>query len=184
VSRSWPSYEEAEIVQRAKQGEPAAFGELYSRYHAPIYRYILYRVGDQATAEDLAADVFVRLVERIDRFRYRGRPILAWLYTLARNLVTDYRRRSSRRPMVPLEERDEARAANGGWDAGQSLTSQMLAACIDRLTEDQRRVILLKFVEGLTNEATADVLGKPVGAVKSLQHRALAAIKRMLDEDR
>jgi len=81
------SRDETRLVQRAKEGDPAAFAELYDRYQPAIYRYIFYRVDNTATAEDLTSEVFVRLVERIDRFRYQGRPLLAWLYTIARNLV-------------------------------------------------------------------------------------------------
>ena len=88
------SSEEFTLVQRAKGGDPDAFAEIYDRCQPAIYRYIYYQVNDVATAEDLTGEVFVRLVEKIDRFTYRGRPLLAWLYTIARNLITDHRRRS------------------------------------------------------------------------------------------
>ncbi|MCP4539279.1 MAG: hypothetical protein GY832_19255 [Chloroflexi bacterium] len=77
------SQDEIRLIQRAKQGDRAAFAEIYDRHQPAIYRYIFYQVSDTATAEDLTGKVFVRLVEKIDRFTYRGRPLLAWLYTIA-----------------------------------------------------------------------------------------------------
>ena len=176
-----PIGDEAALIRRAQEGDADAFSELYERYHPAVYRYVYFRVTDASAAEDIASEVFVRLVEHIGRYRYRGKPILAWLYTVARNLVIDYQRVTGRQPTVPLDERDATRVEGDGCLEERTLTRQMLLAGIERLTEDQRRVILLKFVEGLDNRETAQVLGKPVGAVKSLQHRALAAMRRDLD---
>ena len=98
------SRDEARLIQRAQERDPAAFAEIYDRYQPPIYRYIFHRVDDVATAEDLTGEVFARLVERIDHFTYRGRPLLTWLYTIARNLVADYRRQAQQASMLPLDE--------------------------------------------------------------------------------
>ncbi len=141
-------------------------------------------MGDEATAEDLTAEVFVRLVERIDRFSYRGRPLLAWLYTIARNLVADHHRRTGQVQMLPLEERLVADADDPEAAAERALAQRRLARALARLTEDQRRVILLRFIEGMDTRTVAQILGKPVGAVKALQHRALAALRRVLEEER
>jgi len=173
---------EARLIRRAQQGDPAAFTEIYDRHQPAIYRYIYYRVGDVATAEDLTSEVFVRLVEGIDRFVYRGRPLLAWLYTIARNLVTDHRRRTGQATMLPLDEQLVAEAGDLEQAAERGLAQRRLAAALVHLTEDQRQVIVLKFIEGLDNEETARILGKSVGAVKSLQHRALAALRRILEK--
>jgi RNA polymerase sigma-70 factor (ECF subfamily) len=175
-----PRSDEASLVARAQQGDSAAVAEIYERHHAAIYRYALYRVGDEATAEDLTAAVFVRVVESIDGFVYRGRPLLTWLYTIARNAVIDHHRRVGAVGTVSLDER----LLDGRQDVEQSvekaLTIRQLAAAMGHLTDDQRQVILLKFVEGMSNEEVATILGKRVGAVKSLQHRALAALQRFL----
>nr|HID14242.1 sigma-70 family RNA polymerase sigma factor [Anaerolineae bacterium] len=173
---------EARLIRRAQQGDPAAFTEIYDRHQPAIYRYIYYRVGDVATAEDLTSEVFVRLVEGIDRFVYRGRPLLAWLYTIARNLVTDHWRRTGQATMLPLDEQLVAEAGDLEQAAERGLAQRRLAAALVHLTEDQRQVIVLKFIEGLDNEETARILGKSVGAVKSLQHRALAALRRILEK--
>jgi RNA polymerase sigma-70 factor (ECF subfamily) len=176
--------EEPMLIRRAKAGDPEAFAQIYDRCQPAIYRYILFRVNDGALAEDLTGEVFVRLVEKIDHFRYRGRPILAWLYTIARNLLNDHYRRASNSATVPLDPGPAAAIADHRWSASTSLTRETLAAALDSLTEDQRQVILLKFVEGYENADVARLMQKPVGAVKSLQHRALAALRRVLGDTR
>jgi RNA polymerase sigma-70 factor (ECF subfamily) len=174
------STDETRLIQRAKEGDPAAFAELYDQYQPAIYRYIFYRVDDTATAEDLTADVFVRLVERIDRFTYRGRPLLAWLYTIARNLVMDHHRRSGRSVPLSLDTPHVADMPDPEETAEDALAQQRLAAALSCITKDQREVIILKFIEGLNNETVAQTMGKSVGAIKALQHRALAALRRVM----
>jgi RNA polymerase sigma-70 factor, ECF subfamily len=177
------SKDEVRLIQRAKQGDPTAFAELYDRHQPAIYRYIFYQVSDAATAEDLTSEVFVRLVEKIDHFTYRGRPLRAWLYTIARNLVTDYHRRAGRFPSFSLDERLMADIDTPEETAEQRAAQRRLAAAIARLTEDQRQVILLKFIQGLDNKTAAQVLNKSIGAVKALQHRGLAALRRIFEQN-
>ena len=174
------SRDETRLVQRAKEGDPAAFAELYDQYQPAIYRYIFYRVDDTATAEDLTSEVFVRLVERIDRFTYQGRPLLAWLYTIARNLVMDHHRRAVRYIPLSLDAPQVADIPDPEDMAENTLAQQRLAAALSCITEDQRDVIILKFIEGLDNETVAHALGKSVGAIKALQHRALSALRRVM----
>lgn len=174
------SEDESRLIQRAKQGDPAAFAELYDRHQPAVFRYIFYQVRDAALAEDLTGEVFVRLVEKVDGFTYRGRPLLAWLYTIARNLVTDHHRRATRTPDVSLGEGLVADTTGPEAAAEQSLDAERVNAAIACLTEGQRQVILLKFIEGFDNETAAQTLDKSVGAVKSLQHRALVELRRIL----
>ena len=177
------SNDEAKLIQRAKQGDPAAFAEIYEQCQPPIYRYIFYQLGDAATAEDLTSEVFIRLVEKIDRFTYRGRPLLAWLYTIARNLVTDHHRRTKQ--VQPLES-DMQLAADTIDVEGSvlgKLTQRRLTIAITHLTEDQRQVILLRFIEGLDNATVATMLGKSVNSIKALQHRALDSLRRILEKN-
>jgi len=178
------SSDEARLVERAQQGDPAAFARIYERHQPAVYRYVYYRVGDAATAEDLTGEVFVRVVEKIDRFAYRGRPLLSWLYTIARNAVIDYQRRAGLTVMLPLDERLVAEGEDVEEAAERELTRRRLAAALGHLTEDQRQVILLKFVEEMSNEEVARTLGKSIGAVKALQHRALASLQRVLQRNR
>jgi RNA polymerase sigma-70 factor (ECF subfamily) len=175
------SEEEINLVRRAKRGDPAAFAEIYDRHHPAIYRYVFFRVGSEAVAEDLAGEVFVRLVEKIDQFTYRGRPLLAWLYTIARNLVADHHRRVGRAAMVPLDEGLMAESIDPEDAASLMLRQRRLAAALEELTEDQRQVVVLKFFEGLDNQTVAMIVDKSVGAVKSLQHRGLAALRRVFE---
>jgi RNA polymerase sigma-70 factor (ECF subfamily) len=177
------SAREYELIQRAIQGDPAAFTEIYERHQPAIYRYVFYRVGDVAVAEDLTAEVFVRLVERIDRFTYRGRPLLAWLYSVARNLVADHHRRTGPPREVPLDERVLATIADPNNPIQHSLTQLRLAHALSHLTALQSEVVVLKFVEGLDNRTVARLLGRSVGAIESLQHRALVALRRMMERN-
>jgi RNA polymerase sigma-70 factor (ECF subfamily) len=176
--------DDATLVAQAKRGNSAALAEIYERHHGAVFRYVFYRVGDEATAEDLTATVFVRVVESIDRYVHRGRPLLAWLYTIARNAVIDHHRKAGPPDALPLDERLLEADDDVDEELDKALTRRRLTVALSHLTEDQRQVIVLKFVEGLSNEDVATMLGKTVGAVKALQHRALAALHRLLVADR
>lgn len=171
------------LAARAKRGDQAAFTEIYEQHYQAVYTYIFYRVSDRSLAEDLAADVFVRLVDKIHTFKFQDRPILAWLYTIARNRVIDYRRQNGRATLVDLEENLDASSDDPATETENLLEHAALANALEKLTEDQRQVILLKFVEEYSNASVAAVLGKTEGAVKSLQHRALAAMHRVLQAE-
>jgi RNA polymerase sigma-70 factor (ECF subfamily) len=175
--------DEARLIERAKQGDPAAFTDIYDRLQPAVYRYVLFRVEDTSVAEDLTGEVFVRVVSKIDTFTYRGRPLLAWLYTIARNLIADHHRRSGKRPYTSLENGGAVSPFDLDDAVDQRLARARLFKAISRLTEEQRQVIVLKFVEGFDNETVAEIMNKTVGAVKSLQHRALAALRRLLEQD-
>lgn len=173
--------DDAALIRRAQQGDQAAFVEIYERSYASVYTYVYYRLSDPALAEDLTADVFVRLVSKIHTFTHAGRPILAWLYTIASHLVTDHYRRNGRVKHLPLKDHLRARDGDPAQIAHLHLTRDRLSAALERLTEDQRQVILFKFIEGRSNAEVAALLGKNEGAVKALQHRALAALRRLLE---
>lgn len=171
------------LIRRAQQGDSAACAALYDVHYDDVYRYCYYRVGDTDLAQDLTAEVFVRMVEKLGCYQDRGRPLLAWLYTIARNLVVDTHRANGRASHVPLDAAGpvvDARA-NPVEHVERGLAADCLAAAMAHLTEDQRQVILGKFVEGRTNAQVGELLNKTEGAIKSLQHRALAALRRALD---
>lgn len=171
-----------DLVRRAQQGDRAAFAAIYDRHYRAVFNYIFYRVGDVPLAEDLTADVFVRLVEKIHTFT-PDKPILAWLYTIARNRVIDHHRRYGRTTLVSLDDDLDAADDDPAAAADAHLRQSALAAALSQLTEEQRLVILLKFVEDCSNACAAAVLGKTEGAIKSLQHRALAALGRILQPE-
>ncbi len=174
------SEDDGKLIQAAKAGDARAFSTLYLRYQPRIYRYVFFRVNDVSAAEDLTSEVFVRLVENIHGYYDTGRPLLAWLYTIARNLLTDYYRREARSLLTPIDENIPSDGADPVRQAHLSFEQQRIAEAMLELTEDQRQVIALKFFEEYDNEKTAAILNKTVGAVKSLQHRALASLARLL----
>ncbi|GAB4526621.1 MAG: sigma-70 family RNA polymerase sigma factor [Anaerolineales bacterium] len=176
---------ERSMVRRAQQGDVDAFAALYRQYYDAIYTFLYYRTRDRALAEDLTADVFVRMIEKIATFRDTGRPFLAWLYTLARNHWVDATRRLKRAPeWAPLAHELQTPAHHAPEvQAGRQLQAECIHRLLPHLTPEQQQVIALKFLQGYGNEEVAAALGKPVGAVKSLQHRALTTLKRLLEEE-
>jgi RNA polymerase sigma-70 factor (ECF subfamily) len=173
--------EEAVLVQQAKAGQCDAFIQLYDRCYPVIFNYIYYRVSDPGVAEDLAAEVFVRMVDRIDFFDSGNRPLLAWLYTIAQHLIIDQYRRNQSVKHVPLDDCLMDNTSAPVTEQIEALNNQKaLSQACEALTEDQRRVIMLKFVQGCSNAETARILQKPETAVKSLQHRALSQLRHLL----
>ena len=161
------------------------FIQAYQEHRAAIFRYIFYRVGNQQTADDLTADVFERLVSRYRHdIRDTGR-ILPWLYAVARNLVIDHGRRAGK---VKWQELPEDAAADERsspvHQTNTQLTNECLGAALEYLTEDQKQVVLLKFMERRSNREIGDLLGKTEGAVKGLQFRAMASLRRAIEKDR
>jgi len=172
------------LVAALKAHDAAAIRQVYRLYADGVYRYALYQLGDRAAAEDVAGEVFLRLLTSIEHYEYRGVPLQAYLYRIARNLVVDQQRRRGR--LAPLEALPEKHAlsANPAHLAEQRLSWRELQAALGQLTEEQRQVVLLKFVEDLDNRQVAAAIGKNEGAVKSLQHRALASLRRILERSR
>ncbi|MFQ5813533.1 MAG: sigma-70 family RNA polymerase sigma factor [Anaerolineae bacterium] len=181
--REIPKREQRELIRRAKECDLSAFARLYEHYYQDIYNYIRYRVPDTPVAEDLASEVFLKALESIDSFTFRGLPLSVWLFRIARNLMVDYFRSRPSRPDLPL--REELLPAEGGPSDvfERKLTQQQLTRGLSHLTGDQQEVIILKFVDGLSNTEVAQILGKSEGAIKSLQHRALNSLNRILEVD-
>ncbi len=176
--------DEASLIARAQRGDRDAFSRLYERHVQAIYRYIYMRVNDTHLAEDVTADVFVRALEGIEKFDYRGVPFSAWLYRIARDRVVDHYRVQSRRQSAPLSE-SLACPEPGPHDAVvDDMDRQRLNACLEKLSEEQRQVVIMRFMEHRRSEDIAQLLGKTAVAVRSLQHRALASLSRMMAEEK
>ncbi len=192
---------EAGLVQRAKERSADAWTDIYEQHQPRLFRYVLARVGDRETAEDLTATVFLEAIKSIDSYVSRGRPLLAWLYTIARNVVTyhhrsQFRKRAAREaagvlpgPLLSLlARRSPERAADRpaaeppaeGADPGTLVEGWDLRRAISRLSADQREVIILRHFVGLTTPEVARVVGKHERAVYSLQARAIKALRRHL----
>ena len=169
--------EESVLLRRARECDTAAIAEIYDRYSLRIYKYIYHRLGNVHLAEDLTATVFLRMLEAIHSSRAWQVSFSGWLYRIAHNLVVDHFRAGQQDKAVPLEDWPIASHEYPAEAAEQLLTQQRLRAAISQLTEDQGLVITLKFIEGMSNTQVDALLGKSEGAIKSLQFRALAALR-------
>ena len=174
--------EEAQLIARARASERAAWDEIFQRHYHRVYVFVFCRVGDATAAEDLTADVFVEAWKGIDRFSYRGVPLIAWLYRIARNLLADFLEKRRKSRTQPLEEgprevadpRDEAESV-ALWD--------MVSNAFKKLTREQQMVLVSRFLEGLSVAETAALLGKNENAVKALEFRALKSVRRILGRE-
>jgi RNA polymerase sigma-70 factor (ECF subfamily) len=168
-----------DLVDRAQQGDRSALEELYLLHFDRIYSYLHMSVGSRHDAEDLTTQTFVKMLESIGRFRWRSVPFSAWLFRIAHNLAMDHFR--ARRRWQPEEEIPEPAGVEEDSAEDQALASigdASLLELIARLSPEQRQVLTLKFVFRFSNGEAAAILDKTEGAVKSLQHRALATLHR------
>jgi RNA polymerase sigma-70 factor (ECF subfamily) len=166
------------LISRAQAGDRAALEELYLLHFDRIYGYLHVTLRNRHDAEDLTTQTFLRMLESIGRFRWQSAPFSAWLFRIAHNLAIDHFRARNRVVSEDgLPEGDEESAEDQALHAiGQAGMLEL----IDRLSTEQRQVLVLKFLCGFANEETAAILGKTEGAVKSLQHRALVSLERQL----
>lgn len=171
------------LLERAKQYDAAALGELYDLYAPRIYAYIHRRVSNAQLAEDLTGDVFVRVMRAIRSERFWNTSFQAWLYRIAHNLVVDYYRRRPATSDLELDERLLAAQGDLAADVAQRLSRGNLHRAIRRLTSNQQQVLALRFGEGMTSCEAAQVMDKSTGAIEALQHRALASLRRILDRE-
>ena len=179
--------DETQLIRLAQQGDAEACTALYDRHYDAVYRYCYCRVSDVGLAQDITSEVFVRMVDKLDTFKIRGRPLLAWLYTIARNLVADAHRQNGKAIHLPLDSAFPLSSSDKGdpiRSVERRIQAECLAAALRHLTEEQQQVILLKFMEDYKNGQVARILGKSEGAIKSLQHRALNALRRALEKER
>ena len=174
-----------DLVEAAQSGETEAFGRLYDHYSDTVYRYIYYRVGSKATAEDLTSETFLRALRRIGTFTWQGRDFGAWLVTIARNLVADHFKSSRFRLEVTTGEMLDANevARSPEESVLEQLSNEALLTAVRKLNPQQQECITLRFLQGLSVAETARVMGKNEGAIKTLQYRAVRTLARLLPED-
>lgn len=169
-----------EVIIKASNGDPEAFGELYERYIGRIYSYIYYRTGNYRDAEDLTARVFMRAMRHISNYQDRGLPFSAWLYRIAHNLVANWHRDNSRKKEIPLEDTFNIHY-RGDIPEGAFLKNEEaihLYRLIQKLSPERQQLIILKFVEHLPNAEIGLIMGRTEGAIKSLYHRTLIALRK------
>lgn len=175
---------EKELAQRASQHDPEAFAELYDLYVDKIYNYVYYKVGNATEAEDLTAQVFMKAWEAIGNYRWQGHSFSPWLFRIAHNLVVDYHR--ARRQTVVLEAVETGPHKPLATDDRPEqvlhhlMTMERVREAIRQLTEEQQTVIILRFLEGYSTAEIAEIMGKRRGAVRGLQFRGLAALRKIL----
>lgn len=173
------SSSDTELVLRAKSGDQSAFAQIYERYAPAIYRYIFFRVRDVELAEDIQADVFLRMLEGIGRYEDRGWPLSAWLYRIAHDRTIDTIRRRTKRHVVPLESW-EGSCEGPEHTVNTLLEHEELHQTLNDLTAEQREVIQLRFMADMSVQEVATRLGRSEGAVKALQHRGIQSLARRL----
>ena len=178
----WQDIDDVQLIVLAKDGEADAFGELYERYVQTIFRFVYVRLDDRRDAEDLTEEVFLRVWQSLRNYREQGVPFLAFLFRIARNAVIDfYRSSKSSAHQESIEDNPlQDLRSDPGEQAITNLEHQELRRILDTMREDYRMVLVLRFLSELSPEETAQVMGRSTGAVRVLQHRALAALRSIL----
>jgi len=169
------------LVVQAVNGNTDAFGELYIIFVEKIYRYIFYHVKSKTTAEDITGEVFLKAWRAIGSCRGKENTFSSWLYRIAHNQLIDEIRKRQRQPSLEIETVETISDKTAGVEG--YLEQQELLGVIDHLTSNQRQVIILKFIEGLDNREIANIMGKSEGAIRVLQMRALATLKKELTKE-
>ena len=162
------------VIRRAKRGEEAALAELCTYVYGHIYTFLYYRVSRPEDAEDLTSDVVLKIIRALKGQRGNFH---AWIYRIARNRLIDYYRKRGVRSEVSIGDVPEKELAKSEDFSKQIMTKEKLRKGLQHLTDEQRQVIILKFIEGYANGEVAEIVGKSVGAVKVLQYRALRALR-------
>jgi RNA polymerase sigma-70 factor (ECF subfamily) len=175
---------EKKLITRAKRGDKKAIASLYDLHYPAVYNYIYYRISDQQAAEDLSTEVFIRMINKLPGFVDRGRPLLAWLYTIARNLVIDHHRITDKKLEVNLkEDLLEERIPGPDQKVEAMQTSDCFKKALALLPETQRQLLIYRFINEHSTPRIVQLLNKSDRAVRSLQHRALRSLERVLVEE-
>jgi len=170
------------LIRKAQQYDGQALAALCELFFEDVYSYFHYRARDAADTQDLTNDVFLRLVESIRSFEPARGAFRTWIFGIAHHRLVDYRRRQAVREHEPLTEALANSDDHPSTLAEAWLTRERLRQALHGLTEDQLQVIVLKFIEGLSNNEVAQILAKSEGAINALQYRALRTLRQTLDQ--
>jgi RNA polymerase sigma-70 factor (ECF subfamily) len=170
------------LLKLAAEGDPDAFGGLYERYVGRVFNYIYYRTGNVYDAEDLTERVFLRAMHHIGSYHDRGLPFSAWLYRIAHNLVANWHRDNSRKKEIPLDDalHFHQPSEHPEHELLQSEERERLLKVLRYLPPERQHLLILKFVEHLSNAEIGQIMGRTEGAIKSLYHRTLLSIREEL----
>lgn len=176
-------HDDALLIQSAKNGDADAFGVLYERYADSVFRFIYSQTSDRLDAEDITADVFLKAWRSLPRYKERGYSFSAYLFRIARNVLIDSRRK--RKPVSDLSEEEIVNLPDAMLPEPSAMLStkiqhRELVTVLDQLREDYRTVLVLRFLNELSPEETSQVMGRSVGAVRVLQHRALSTLRKLI----
>ncbi|HLA18621.1 MAG TPA: sigma-70 family RNA polymerase sigma factor [Dehalococcoidia bacterium] len=176
--------DDSELIACAARGDREAFGALYERYVFRVFRHVYYLTSDPHTAEDLTAQTFLNALEAIPRYQMRGVPFLAWLLRIAYNLTVNHRKvRRNGTTQLPEGLEIEGTTYSPEASCEAKADGERVWEGVRRLRDDQRQVIVMRFIDGLSYPDIARVLGKSIGAVRVIQYRALCALRRKLEDD-
>lgn len=173
-------HDESTLLARARQLDPEALARIHDTYYTSIFRYVAFRVGDHATAEDLTSEVFTRLLTALRDKHAPQNTLRGWLYGVAARVVSDHHRQAYRTPQVELDEELISTDHDPADIIDRRLTQENMERALQDLTEEQRHVLSLRFGSNMPIQEVARILGKSEGAVKQLQARAVAALARQL----
>jgi RNA polymerase sigma-70 factor (ECF subfamily) len=178
------NYNEADVLMHASQGDREAFGQLYERYIDRIFNYVYYRTGNTHDAEDLTARVFQRAMSHIHNYTDRGVPFSAWLYRIAHNLVANWHRDRSRRQEIRINDLPVLPAKGDQPETSLLRTEEQdaLLRLIRKLPPERQNLLILKFVENLSNADIGQIMGRSEGAIKSLYHRTLLSLRDQIGD--
>lgn len=174
------SDDDRRLIERVRKGDQDAVRTLYERYFDRIYNYVYARLGRAEDAEDLAIDTMTRSLTRLDLFQDQGVAFSSWIYRIAHNATIDHYRRHGKVALVSLELAPAPESADPSELAVEQLSNEDLHSAIRDLTDEQQQVLILRFFQDLTAAQAAAIMGKTVGAVQALQHRALGSLERAL----
>ncbi len=172
------------LVELARRGDSEAFGLLYDHYHVSVYRFVYYRVGSVALAEDLTSETFFRALRSMSSFKWQGKDFGAWLMTIARNLTADHYKSGRTRLEYSTEDMGSHDSATEGPETEvlASLTNEALLEALNELPTEQQECLIMRFLQGLSIAETAKILGRSDGAVKQLQLRGVRNLAKLLPE--
>ncbi len=168
------------LIERVRKGDQDAARALFERYFDRIYNYVYARLGRAEDAEDLAIDTMTRSLTRLDQFQDQGVAFSSWVYKIAHNATIDHYRRHGKVTLVSLEQATLPQSADPSELAVEQLSNEDLRTALRALTDEQQQVLILRFFQDLTAAQVAGIMGKSVGAVQALQHRALGSLERAL----
>ncbi len=172
---------EENLIRRAQLHDEEALTRIYEENFDRVYRYVVLKIGDRTEAEDITQQVFINVIKSISSYKWQGAPFTAWLYRIAHNQIVDYLRRKTKVPTAQLSETLPSKDIDPTTAVEQKLQIESITEVMKRLTSAQQQVITLRFTAEMSIAEVAKAMGKSEGAIKALQHSAVAALRRELD---